>query len=230
MACGYSLDECHLVTVGFLHTIQTVIVVPPSLNIALLVRGFNNLLLPVGIPPKAWVGKKIQNRSPTDPRTNVIGYTGGKLVNPVTHPIRLVPTQLIKTDKGMRYILPSEWGRLKSISRSEAAQVIGTRILEAVSSNVWALAIFGLEKLLLQSPSLAPPVHAFTSPSESSDFNANWRWSVQDLSPQSDWYHTCVANLHKIVSTLPDLDFWLRDDMTRIATQASNFGPDGLRA
>ena len=69
-------------------------------------------------------------------RTNVLGYIGGKLVNSVTHHIYPIPAQLIKVDKGIHYILPSKWGCLKGLSKLEASYVSGTRILNAVSSNI----------------------------------------------------------------------------------------------
>ena len=172
-ACGAPIDECHLVTIGIRTTVPTTPEVPPCLGTTLPERGFNNLLLPVGIPPKAWVHKKMKPRAPSDPRPGVLGYIGGKLVNSVTHPIRPVPAQLISTDRGVRYILPCEWARLKGLSKSEAAHITGTKILDTISANVWFSIILGLEKLLLQSPATPHPTALIPEVLPGTDFDAS---------------------------------------------------------
>ena len=103
-----------------------------------------------------------------------------------------------------------------------------TCILNVVSVNVWASTILGLEKLLLQSPAVPLPAPYIPTVIRNPDFDATWRWYVPDLSSKGTWYRTHMANLCKAVFTLPDPVHWLQGGLARIATQASNFGPDEL--
>ena len=146
--CGSPINEGHSITIGVLSSIPTVRNPPASLGNSLPPRGFNNLLLPVGVPPNAWVRKRMKKRLPSEHRICVLGYVGGKTVHSVCDPLPPLPGQLIKVEKGIRYKLPCEWGHLKGLSKDEAHHLSGAGILKAISANVWSSVILGLENLL----------------------------------------------------------------------------------
>ena len=171
----------------------------------------------------------MKKRLPSERRIGVVGYVGGKTVHSVGDPLPPLPGQLIQVEKGIRYILPCEWGRLKGLSKDEAHHLSGAGILKAVSANVWSSVILGLENLLTHPLPAAPLAQDFTPIPTDLDFDEAWRWTVPDLSPTSPWFCARVASLRAATNTMPDGAFWFKEGLQRITTQAGNFGPKGLQ-
>ena len=162
-------------------------------------------------------------------KVRVLGYIGGKTVHSMCDPLPPLPGQLIQVEKGIRYILSYEWGRLKGLSKNEAHHLSGAGILKAISANVWSSVIRGLENLLPQPTTAVPLSPEFTLVPIDPDFDDAWRWMVLDLSPTSPWFCAHVASLKVATATLPDGDFWYEEGLQRVATQAGNVGPKGLQ-
>ena len=68
-------------------------------------------------------------------KVRVLGYIGGKTVHSVCDSLPPLTGQLIQVEKGIRYILLCEWGRLKGLSKNEAHHLSGLGILKAICIN-----------------------------------------------------------------------------------------------
>ena len=97
-----------------------------------------------------------------------------KTVHSVCDPLPPLPGQLIQVEKGIQYILPCEWDRLKGLSKDEAHHLSGAGILKAISANVWSSMILGLENLLPHPLTAAPLVPEFSPVPKNLDFDEPW--------------------------------------------------------
>jgi hypothetical protein len=220
---GAALHQDRLAVIYYRSTCEQISgpVKPTPMNLP--ARAMNNLLLPVGIPQKAWYHgeeregtmEEILRESPCLVKKLINSTPIHEHVGPM--PDR--PNTWIRSERGVRRLqtselakakgLPSEWTK-KNVSKLEKSWVqhstclhVWTAVMDSVST--WLHKTAAEEGECNNEP--------FTSPKENeemklqqsntSGIQADWSWETPDLSKDGDSYKERVRSLKATVADLP---------------------------
>jgi hypothetical protein len=209
-------------------------------------RSMSNLLMPVGVPRKAWHSGlvsvtsrakrwwpcEVNNESEDEPIFERTGLMPDR------------PHSLIRSERGIRRLqlqelakgkgVPSDW--IAGNGSSEPLKEYGvkhssclhlwTTVMDAIA--VWQRKMTEAPRpmLPLAGTLLSPKIRSVEAlPVE--ELGAAWTWDVPDLHEGSPWYLARIDSLRKAVADLPDGDIHFVNGLAALQVHRTNYSEDG---
>jgi hypothetical protein len=213
----------------------------------------SNLLMPVGVPQRAWTQVRMTETETSDQGPHQIVGTIGIQAVYADHGVMPVRTpSWIRTDKGIRRLqhqelakakgllenfeMPTTKNKLRSVRNSTCHHIM-TACLDQVGR--WLDTIMNDKNLGETGKQRATPGRhpkAKDEPGwtdgENADDAEEWEWEVPELGPGSPWYADREANLREAVKDTTDPDQCYRDGLECLRHHRTNYtaaGPQRLQ-
>jgi hypothetical protein len=227
--CGAALDQARLAVVYFQadDLCDDGPVQPEHLGGP--TRAMSNLLLPVGIPHKAWNRQAesmaerdlIKRHLPCSVRATI----NGSPVVESSGPMPDAPNTWIRLERGVRRLQSCEMAKAKGMPGNwtmKSTTWKNSWVKDSTSLHIWTAALDSIGEWLETTTEVtsATKVKATSSPSKptmkdtngtsegkpprlkTEDDEPDWSWQVPDLQPGGAWYNDRVCNLRQAVATL----------------------------
>jgi hypothetical protein len=205
-------------------------------NPELLSRGFQNCLLPVGVPRNLWTPKSWKPQDPKMPqRPNHIGDIRQQPVVDPLGPVLLDPEVRVLVPQGTRKLDPTEWVKIKGLPKSWRPGHKALRgVVESMGAHEWSALGDFISRLDRSSPPVPHPHDAPTNsaskpapPTPPASPDPEWSWTAPDLGPDSAFYHRQIARLRALTAELAGPADWITDGEAALQKHRQNYGPDG---
>ena len=206
------------------------------------VRAMSNLLMPVGIPQKAYCKDREK------PVTGIKFYLPCKVKQQAKHgpiferdgPMPDHPYVWIRSERGVRRLQHEELGKAKGvppewIKGENRKPLRQTMVDEATCLHLWTASMDALRSWLEKEETLKSeaavrdqkeqPVAEWSTPEEDSAYQ--WEWEVPDLREGREWHKARIRSLKETIHGRNDQERLLKEGLEALDIHRGNYSEEG---
>lgn len=204
-------------------------------------RAMSNLLMPVGVPWKAYCrGKEKECEGQRFTPCEVKWEVENSPIYETTGPMPDHPQAWIRSDRGVRRLQHEELAKAKGILPSwlkgdGAIPLRQSQVDRATCVHLWSAAMDVMRPWLLmeeeeagsEGPKASKKDTAVPTWDDGEDSDEKWQWEVPDLSEGGEWFLARVATLKEVIKGAPNPEELYEGGLKALAIHRGNYTDEG---